>query len=149
VPAERADPAGAARAGIGAKCNPWSSVMTSSHRWRVFDHAIAAILAVALHGAPAAAQRLLVPMDDAQQNHLKAYGLTYNALKAGLKAEWLLNYRGGSFLLPDTPELRRQSGLDGITAQSIDEGQLSAIRAEIAAANMDAIPLEKAPRIAV
>ena len=67
---------------------------------------------------PAHAQRLLVPMDDAQQNHLKAYGLTYNALKAGATAEWLLNYRGGSFLLADTPELRRQAGLDGHHASS-------------------------------
>ncbi|HMC53960.1 MAG TPA: hypothetical protein VKH19_02210 [Gemmatimonadaceae bacterium] len=115
---------------------------------RALSRSVAAAMLV-MAPLAANAQRLLVPMDDAQQNHLKAYGLTYNALKAGLKAEWLLNYRGGSFLLPDTPELRRQSGLDGITAQSIDEGQLSAIRAEIAAANMDAIPLEKAPRIAV
>ena len=88
-------------------------------------------------------------MDDAQQNHLKAYGLTYNALKAGLKAEWLLNYRGGSFLLLDVPELRRQAGLDGITVESVDESQVAAIRAEIASSNMDAIPLEKAPKIAV
>ena len=47
----------------------------------------------------AEAQRLLVPMDDSQQNHLKAYGLTYNAIKAGASAEWLLNYRGGAFLI--------------------------------------------------
>ena len=47
----------------------------------------------------ARAQQLLVPMDDGQQNHLKAYGLTYSALKAGMKAEWFLNYRG-SFLRP-------------------------------------------------
>ena len=46
-------------------------------------------------GARAQAQRMLVPMDDAQQNHLKAYGLTYNAIKAGASSEWLLNYRGG------------------------------------------------------
>lgn len=88
-------------------------------------------------------------MDDAQQNHLKSYGLTFNALKAGMKAEWLLNYRGGSFLLPDTPELRRQAGLDGITVEPIGDGQLAAIRSEIANSNMDAIPLEKAPKIAV
>lgn len=97
----------------------------------------------------AAGQRLLVPMDDAQQNHLKSYGLTFNALKAGMKAEWLLNYRGGSFLLLDTPELRRQAGLDGITVETVSDGQLAAIRSEIANSNMDAIPLEKAPRIAV
>ena len=99
---------------------------------------------------PAVAQaKLLVPMDDAQANHLKAYGLTYNALKAGMKAEWLLNYRGGAFLLPDTPELRRRAGLDGISIEPVDDGQVGAIRSEIASSNMDAVPLEKAPRIAV
>ncbi len=56
------------------------------------------------------AQHLLVPMDDEQQNHLKAYGLAFLALKDGLKAEWLLNYRGGSFLLPDVADLRRHDG---------------------------------------
>ena len=95
------------------------------------------------------AQRLLIPMDDAQQNHLKSYGLTYNAVKAGMKAEWLLNYRGGAFLLPDTPELRRLAGLAGISLEPADDAQVNAIRNEIANANMDAIPLEKAPRIAV
>ena len=65
-----------------------------------------ALLLVAALASPLRAQRLLVPMDDDQQDHLKAYGLTYNALKDGLTGEWLLNYRGGSFLLPDTPELR-------------------------------------------
>jgi hypothetical protein len=81
-------------------------------------------LAAALLCAPlprvAPAQWLLVPMDDDQQNHLKAYGLTYNALKAGLKAEWLLNYRGGAFLLPDTPTLRRIAALGGVSASRRD-----------------------------
>jgi hypothetical protein len=97
----------------------------------------------------AMAQRLLVPMDDAQQDHLKAYGLTYNAIKAGVSAEWLLNYRGGSFLLGDTPELRRQAGLAGITIESIDDAKLGQIRSQIAASNMESVPLEKAPKIAV
>ena len=95
------------------------------------------------------AQRLLVPMDDAQQNHLKAYGLTYNALREGLSGEWLLNYRGGAFLLPDTPELRKRAALAGITIETVDGGQLSAIRAEIANSNMETVPLEKAPKVAV
>jgi hypothetical protein len=98
---------------------------------------------------PASAQRLLVPMDDAQQNHLKAYGLTYNAIKAGASAEWLLNYRGGAFLLADTPELRRQAGLAGITIEVIDNGRLSQIRGEMSTSNMEAVPLEKAPKVAV
>src|SRR3954471_17286684 len=95
--------------------------------------------AIAVSGA----QRLLVPMDDAQQNHLKAYGLTYNAIKAGASAEWLLNYRGGAFLLADTPELRRKAGLDGITIELIDNARLAGIRSEIASSNMEAVPLEK------
>jgi len=95
------------------------------------------------------AQHLLVPMDDDQQNHLKAYGLTYNALKAGMKGEWFLNYRGGAFLLPDTPELRRQATLDGVTVEAIDGGTLASVRAQIAAGNMEAVPLEKAPRVAI
>jgi hypothetical protein len=97
----------------------------------------------------ASGQHLLVPMDDAQRNHLKAYGLTFSALKDGLKGEWLLNYRGGSFLLPNVETLRRKAALEGITAQAIDNATLAGIRADIAGANMEAIPLEKAPKIAV
>jgi hypothetical protein len=97
----------------------------------------------------AAAQWLLVPMDDEQRNHLKAYGLTFNALKAGLKAEWLLNYRGGAFLLPDTPTLRRIAALGGVSASPETDGAVSAIRAEIAGGNMDVVVLDKAPKVAV
>ena len=49
-------------------------------------------------------------MDDAQSDHLKAYGVAYRAIQAGLKAEWLLNYRGGAFLVPDAGALRRVFG---------------------------------------
>ena len=107
-------------------------------------------IALSLGAAPTVfAQHLLVPMDDAQQNHLKAYGLTYTALKAGMSAEWLLNYRGGSFLLPDTPELRRQSGLEGITVETMDDATLAKTRTLIANSNMESVVLEKAPTIAV
>ena len=109
------------------------------------------LVALTLLSPPAVShgQHLLVPMDDAQKNHLKAYGLTYRALQEGAKGEWLLNYRGGSFLLPDTPELRRRAALDGISAQPIEPGTLSSIRAEMASGNMDPVPLEKAPKVAV
>src|ERR1041385_5193119 len=113
---------------------------------------IRTVLAAAIVAAgpmKAGAQRLLAPMDDAQQNHLKAYGLTYNAIKAGVTAEWLLNYRGGSFLLGDTPELRRQAGLAGITVETVSDAQLGQIRSQIASSNMESVPLEKAPKIAV
>src|SRR5581483_7404435 len=92
---------------------------------RVFRGAATAVVALVLGVRAAAAQHLLVPMDDNQANHLKAYGLTYNAIKAGSSAEWLLNYRGGSFLLPDTPELRRRAGLDGITVEPLADAQLT------------------------
>jgi len=92
---------------------------------------------------------LLVPMDDAQSDHLKAYGLAFGALKAGLKAEWLLNYRGGSFLLPDVVELRKEAALEGITLESMDDATLASVRMLITNSNMDSVPLEKAPRIAV
>jgi hypothetical protein len=119
---------------------------------RSTEYAIRTVLLIgALSFVPhlALAQHLLVPMDDEQQNHLKAYGLTFKALKDGLTAEWLLNYRGGAFLLPDLPEVRRRAGVDGISVRPIDGGQLADIRAEMAGANMDAIPLERAPRVAV
>ena len=107
------------------------------------------LVLLALGARAADAQHLLVPMDDAQQNHLKAYGLTFRALQGARKAEWLLNYRGGAFLLPDVPELRRQAALDGVGFEPLDDGGLAAVRAEMTGGNMDAVPLEKAPRIAV
>ena len=95
------------------------------------------------------AERILVPMDDAQRQHLKAYGLTFRTLKENQSAEWLLNYRGGSFLLPDTPSVRRQAALDGVVTEDMDGGAIAAMRQEIAGSNMDAVLLEKAPKVAV
>jgi len=109
---------------------------------RILTYLAAAALALLPNAARA--QHLLVPMDDDQTNHLKAYGLTYNALKDGARGEWLLNYRGGSFLLPDTPELRRRAALDGITTQPVDDATLSDIRNQMSQANMESVPLEKA-----
>jgi hypothetical protein len=112
--------------------------------------AAALVVVAVLAAAPAArAQHLLVPMDDGQGNHLKAYGLVYNALKDGMRGEWLLNYRGGSFLLPDLTEIRRRAGIDGVSVEPVSDAGLASIRAEVASSNMDAVPLEKAPRIAV
>src|ERR1041384_179025 len=91
---------------------------------------------------------LLIPMDDSQTDHLKAYGLTYKAIQNGLKAEWLLNYRGGSFLIPDLDALRRDAALNGIRTEPVDSA-MTAVRGEIEANNMDAVPLEKAPKVAV
>jgi len=100
-------------------------------------------------GRPAFSPSLLIPMDDAQTDHLKAYGLTYRVIQAGLKAEWLLNYRGGSFLIPDGAALRRDAALNGVRAEPVEDSSVTMIRGEIEAGNMDAVPLEKAPKIAV
>ena len=95
------------------------------------------------------AAQLLIPMDDSQSDHLKAYGLTYRVIGAGLKAEWLLNYQGGAFLLPDGDAIRRDAALNGVRADPLDGARVTAIRGEIESNNMDAVPLEKAPKVAV
>lgn len=97
----------------------------------------------------AGAQSLLVPMDAAQENHLRAYGLVYESIASGERAEWLLNYRAGSFLLPGTSGVRRKAALMGVTVEALSGSALARLRVEIEASNMESVPLEKAPRIAV
>jgi hypothetical protein len=98
--------------------------------------------------APAHA-KLLVAMDERQTDHLKAYGLTFWVLEQGQKCDWLLNYRGGSFLLPDDPKIELEANLRGVSFEVIGGGAEAAIRAEIADNNMESVALEKAPRVAV
>ena len=98
---------------------------------------------------PAAAQWLLVPMDRDQRNHLKAYGLTYWALQQEERAEWLLNYRGGSFLLPDRPDVRREAAFRGVTIEAMSAAAEARMRATVQASNMEAVPLERAPKVAI
>jgi hypothetical protein len=92
---------------------------------------------------------LLVPMDDSQSDHLKAYGVTFRLLERGGKAEWFLNYRNGAFLLPADQTTSRDAALAGVSAVALDDGQVAEIRGEIAQGNMEAVPLEKAPKVAV
>ena len=67
---------------------------------------------------------ILVPMDEtSQQNHLKAYGITYWCLDKNYKASWLLNYRGGSFLLPDAPEIRKECQIRGVRFEVISDAE--------------------------
>jgi hypothetical protein len=96
-----------------------------------------------------AASWLLLPMDDAQSDHLKAYGVTFRVLERGGKAEWFLNYRHGSFLLPADPTTQRETALAGVTVLPLEDAQLAEIRAELSRGNLDAVPLEKAPKVAV
>ena len=95
---------------------------------------------------------ILIPMDEAtQQNHLKAYGITYWCIDKNYKSSWLLNYRGGSFLLPDAPEIRKECQIRGVSFEVISDVEQISILNEISSPsqNMEAVILEKAPKIAV
>ncbi len=93
--------------------------------------------------------KLLIPMDLSQTNHLKAYGIAYHALARGEKVEWLLNYRGGSFLVESSKESAKECLLAGVRLVEVDIGAEAAIRATIEESNMNAVLLEKAPKVAV
>jgi hypothetical protein len=94
---------------------------------------------------------ILLPMDDTQKDHLKAYGITFWTLQNQVEAWWLLNYRGGSFLLLFSPEIEKECVLRGVSYEIIADAQKNSIFNEISApsVNMDAVKLEKAPKIAV
>jgi len=95
------------------------------------------------------AQQILIPMDLSQRDHLKAYGAAFHALENGQTVEWLLNYRGGSFLLPGDMQLQRLCRLRGIRVEAVDASALAKVYTAIEAGNMESIKLETAPRIAV
>ncbi|MEE3042062.1 MAG: asparagine synthetase B [Candidatus Latescibacterota bacterium] len=99
--------------------------------------------------APVSAERLLIPMDLQQTNHLKAYGLAFWILEHEVTVEWLLNYRGGAFSVDAIDLIAREAQLRGVSYQRIDEANMASVYAEIDAANMDVVRLEKSPRIAV
>jgi hypothetical protein len=106
------------------------------------------ISCIALHSSSALAD-LLVPMDLEQTNHLKAYGLAYHALEGGSNVRWLLNYRGGSFLLPDGADYEREARAIGVRVERLDAGGAARVLATIEEGNMEVILLEKAPRVAI
>lgn len=109
-------------------------------------------LSIFLSVITAKASFLLVPMDKStQQNHLKAYGITFWCLEKNYKASWLLNYRGGSFLLPDAMEIRKECQIRGVSFEIISDAEQVSISNEIASPsqNMESVVLEKAPKIAV
>ncbi|PKA96935.1 hypothetical protein B0O79_0581 [Flavobacteriaceae bacterium MAR_2009_75] len=98
------------------------------------------------------ASAILIPMDaEGQENHLKAYGITYWVLTKQQKVQWLLNYRGGSFLLPDGDVIRKECQIRGVSFEIISDGQAQAILDDISSPsqNQEAVILEKAPKIAV
>ncbi|MEY4432164.1 MAG: hypothetical protein RLZZ44_294 [Bacteroidota bacterium] len=95
---------------------------------------------------------ILLPMDEtSQKNHLKAYGIAYWCLEKSYKAKWLLNYRGGSFLVPDADEIRKECQIRGVSYIVLSDGEQETILNEISSPsqNREVVLLEKAPKIAV
>lgn len=109
------------------------------------------ILLFGLLSFRSSAASILVPMDARQANHLKAYGISYWVLNNGVVMEWLLNYRGGSFLFPNLKSIEEELIIRGVSYEVLSDGQVNAIRTEISnpEVNMEVVQLEKAPKIAV
>jgi len=97
----------------------------------------------------AIAGKILIPMDVAQTDHLKAYGVAYWCLKYGTNVEWLLNYRGGSFLTDDLSQIAEVCRLKGVSFEQISGPREAEIKKIIEDNNMESVLLEKAPKIAI
>ncbi len=100
---------------------------------------------------PARAQDFVIPMDESQTNHLKAYGVAFWALQQGSQVEWLLNYRGGSFLMPASASAEAELRIRGVSFERSSGVQSAQILSQVEgdAANTAAVRLEKVPKIAV
>ena len=107
------------------------------------------IVVISVLALSAGAQVTLIPMDQTQADHLKAYGVAYKALKMGKKVEWFLNYRGGSFAFDTDDELSNYCLIQGVTTEEKTSAELSDIYRTIDVENMERVLLEKAPAIAV
>lgn len=112
---------------------------------------IVGIFVLLLLSSSVKASQILVPMDNSQTNHLKAYGVAYYVLQNGLSMEWLLNYKGGSFLLPDVKAIENELVIRGVSYQLMSDGQVDAMKRHIALPqiNQAVVKLDVAPKIAV
>ena len=88
-------------------------------------------------------------MDQTQKNHLKAYGTAFWTLNNGINVEWILNYRGGSFMVDSYPEIEKECRIRGVSYDIIGAEQTLIIYNEVEVNNMDVVLLEKAPKIAI
>jgi hypothetical protein len=108
-------------------------------------------LVLLLFAGNVSAQKLLIPMDLDQTDHLKAYGIAFWSLQKGIEMDWLLNYRGGSFMADYTDLLAAECRIRGVQFEQIDASSANSIYNLVQSEekNMDVVRLEKAPRIAV
>ncbi|MGE5424086.1 MAG: hypothetical protein ACM3N9_01910 [Syntrophothermus sp.] len=118
--------------------------------FRKYRKIIFFLLAYVLAG-PVYSASLLIPMDEVQKNHLKAYGIAYWVLKQDQEIDWLLNYRGGSFMCNYSKMVENECHVRGVTFEVLADAQVSALLQEIAdpQVNEEVMKLHKAPKIAV
>ena len=91
----------------------------------------------------------MIPMDQAQNDHLKAYGIAYYSLKKGINVEWLLNYRGGAFLFDENQLIISECKIRGVSFEQVNTSDLVSLYSTIDQNNMDIVLLEKNPKIAI
>ncbi|MBH51268.1 MAG: asparagine synthetase B, partial [Candidatus Marinimicrobia bacterium] len=94
-------------------------------------------------------QKILIPMDALQKDHLKAYGSAFWVIKEQINVEWILNYRGGSFMMDYYQKIEQECRVRGVTYELIGAEETLSIYNEVATNNMDIVLLEKTPKIAI
>ncbi|MCZ4694445.1 asparagine synthetase B [Ancylomarina euxinus] len=104
-----------------------------------------------LYTLPVFSANILIPMDEVQKNHLKSYGIAFWVLQENQDIHWLLNYRGGSFLLPFSQDIKSECQIRGVSFEVLSDAQTTHVFDEIASpeVNMDAVKLQKPPKMAV
>ena len=109
------------------------------------------VILLCIAAVPLSAQKLLIPMDLSQTDHLKAYGIAYWGLTKNIEIDWLLNYRAGSFIMDYADNIAAECRIRGVYFEQIDGATASQIYSEVQGenTNMDAVRLEKPPKIAV
>ncbi len=120
-------------------------------RMKNIKKTIALVLLMCASWSVKAVDHILIPMDYTQSNHLKAYGIAFWVLEHNVDVQWLLNYRGGSFTFPAMPDFETELLVRDVKYDKISAGALTNILAEVTSedVNMDAVKLEKAPKVAV
>ena len=127
------------------------SVTLKTNNYKQMNYKISIVLILLLFTFQAYSIHILIPMDDTQNDHLKSYGIAFWVLEKDVEVKWLLNYRGGSFMMQHHSEIENECVIRGVTFETIADAQANAILNEIAQpdVNQDAVAMNKAPKIAV
>jgi len=116
---------------------------------KLFTSLLFSLAAIIISASQLSAANILIPMDLTQADHLRAYGVVYRCLQNDIKVEWLLNYRGGSFLTSESQATAELCKISGVSYSITSDNQTSEIYRQIESGNMERMELEKAPKLAV